>query len=375
MSWLQPLDKTRFALQFATWNGVRWSAAQTVAASDRWFINWADFPSIVAFPDGRIAAHWLKINDDSAFNYAYDVNIAVSEDGGARWGPAITPHRDGTPTQHGFASMLPATNGGLMVVWLDGRNYALPQKGAKSGAPQPDRMTLRFALRDRAGVLKQERVLDDNTCSCCQTAIARTPGGAILAYRDRTADEIRDIAVIRYDGQNWSHPKPVHSDGWMIAGCPVNGPAIAAQQDSVAIAWFTAAQNEPRVNVAFSQDGGRSFGPPVGVDSGDPAGRTDVILLPDGDALVGWLAFSQGDDTFWVRRVSPNGKLSAAAPIAPTEDRWPGGFPQMVRAGKQVLFAWTEGRMTAQGEEASVVRTFIGTLDSATVRSGLKEAR
>lgn len=375
MSWLQPLNQVHFALRFASWNGTRWSAAQTIATSDRWFINWADIPSIVAFPDGRIAAHWLKINDESAFTYAYDINIAVSADGGSQWTPVMTPHRDGTPTQHGFVSMLPAMNGGLMLLWLDGRNYVLDQNGTKTDRPQSDRMTLRFALRDREGRLTEEAVLDENVCSCCQTAIAKTPSGAIVAYRDRSADEVRDIAVIRYEGQRWTKPKLVHGDGWQIAGCPVNGPAIAAQQDSVAVAWFTAAQNESRVNIAFSKDAGRTFGTPFRVDADKPAGRTDVILLPDGDALVGWLAYSQDDDTYRVRRVSPDGNMSAATTVSLTKDRWPSGFPQMVRSGKQVLFAWTEDSITAQGEDALIVRTFIGTLGGARNRSGLKEPR
>lgn len=365
MSWLQPLDKSRFALQFATWNGVRWSSAQTVAASDHWFINWADIPSVIAFPDGRIAAHWLKINDESAFTYAYDVNIAVSAESGTRWSPILTPHRDGTPTQHGFVSMLPAKNGDLMLLWLDGRNYGRTIGESEKGLPLSDRMTLRFAVRDHSGKLKQEQVLDDNTCSCCQTTIAEAASGVVVAYRDRTADDVRDISVIRYYGQRWSPPKLVHSDGWKIAGCPVNGPAIAAQQDRVAVAWFTAAQNEPRVNVAFSRDGGRSFGAPIRVDLGDPAGRTDVILLPDGAALVGWLAFSQGDDTYRVRKVTPDGRMSAAMPISPAGQGWPSGFPRMVQTGNQVLFAWTEDRIMPQGEEALIVRTTIGTLRDA----------
>jgi len=200
MSWLQPLDNARFALQFATWNGIRWSSAQTVAASDRWFINWADIPSVIAFPDGRIAAHWLKINDESAFTYAYDVNIAVSPDGKAQWSPILTPHRDGTPTQHGFVSMLPAKNGDLMLLWLDGRNYTFAKDGSKKGASLSDRMTLRFAVRNRSGKLRQEQILDDNTCSCCQTTIAETARGAVVAYRDRTISEVRDISVVHYDG-------------------------------------------------------------------------------------------------------------------------------------------------------------------------------
>ena len=28
------------------------------ASGDDWFVNWADFPSVIALPDGSLAAHW-----------------------------------------------------------------------------------------------------------------------------------------------------------------------------------------------------------------------------------------------------------------------------------------------------------------------------
>ena len=72
-----------------------------------------------------------------------------------------------------------------------------------------------------------DAVVDARTCDCCQTAVAMTAKGPLLAWRDRSEDEVRDIAVARFENNAWTAPKPVHADGWKVESCPVAGPALA----------------------------------------------------------------------------------------------------------------------------------------------------
>ena len=39
------------------------------------------------------------------------------------------PHHDGKKRQHGFVSLLPAPDGKLAAIWLDGRNMASEEEG------------------------------------------------------------------------------------------------------------------------------------------------------------------------------------------------------------------------------------------------------
>ncbi|MCH8961398.1 MAG: hypothetical protein IH820_08765 [Bacteroidetes bacterium] len=48
LSWVEPGAETRHALRFARLEDEAWSAPQTIAEGDDWFVNWADFPSLVA---------------------------------------------------------------------------------------------------------------------------------------------------------------------------------------------------------------------------------------------------------------------------------------------------------------------------------------
>src|SRR3970282_1693708 len=101
-------------------------------------------------------------------------------------------------------------------------------------------MSLRSTVFDAALQRGAEHVLDLSTCDCCQTAAAATASGALLTYRDRTATEIRDIFVARFDNGAWQPGTRVHADDWTMPACPVNGPSIAAHVDGGGVRWCTA---------------------------------------------------------------------------------------------------------------------------------------
>ena len=340
LSWVEKVGEKRYALRFATHGAAAWSPARTVAEGDNWFVNWADFPSVIATADGGFAAHWLVKSGPGA--YAYDVNIARSKDGGKVWGSPIVPHTDRTETEHGFVSLLPLADGRLGAVWVDGRNLKDVTDHAEDQGPLPASMALRYAAIDSDGKLSDEAVLDERICECCQTSAALTSEGAIAVYRDRSEGEVRDIYYVRQQRGKWSEPRPVHADGWQINGCPVNGPSVAAVGRRVVVAWFTAAGDDPSVKVAFSGDAGATFGTPTRVDDGEAIGRVDVVMLPDGSALVCWMAGSAAGGANKVRRVGLDGALGPVSVIAESDVSRSSGFPRMARTGEVVHFAWTQ---------------------------------
>ena len=257
--------------------------------------------------------------------------MTQSADSGATWQETITPHRDGTATEHGFVSLVPWTENRTALVWLDGRDMA-DGSDDHHGGDHAGAMTLRFAALGAGGRLTEEALLDARTCDCCQTAAARTSGGLVVAYRDRSEGEIRDIAVTRLQGGTWTSPEILHEDGWQISGCPVNGPSLDAQGKRVAVAWFTAADGVPRVHVAFSDDGGATFSEPTIVNGGTPLGRVDVVLRPGGSALVSWLERAGEQAAIRLRTVAPDGHTRGRS------RRW----PRRARRGPAVFRAWSK---------------------------------
>jgi hypothetical protein len=136
----------------------------------------------------------------------------------------------------------------------------------------------------------------------------------------------------------------VHADGWKIDGCPVNGPAVAADGEVVAVAWFTAAGDTARVRVAFSTDAGATFGAPIDLESGVAAlGRVDVVLQDDGTAMITWLSrTSREKASVAIAAVRRDGTVIAQATLGDTDASRQSGFPRMARAGTGVLVAWTD---------------------------------
>lgn len=353
LSWLEMQPDSSYALRFSRLAEDSWSEPRTVVQSDSFFVNWADFPSVVALPDRSLVAHWLARSGPAT--YAYDVRTARSADGVA-WSEPVTIHDDGTQTEHGFATLLPLADGSAAAFWLDGRKYAQNAENAAHGAGE---MTLRYATLE-AGGISAAASLDQRTCDCCQTDAAVTTNGPVVVYRDRSPGEIRDIAIVRWINGAWSEPAAVYPDNWHIAACPVNGPAIDAADELVVVAWFTAADDVPRVKVAFSDDAGATFDAPVQADDGDPAGRVGVQLLPDGSALLQWLERDQEDAEVRVRRITRHGLAGPSQTVAAASGSRASGFPQMLRMGNRVIFAWTETG------EPSQVRTAVA--DLAAVR-------
>ena len=338
LTWLEPAGADRYALRLAARDARVWSNPTTVVERAEFFVNWADFPSLVELHKGNLLVHWPE--KTSPETYAYHVMLALSADGGATWSEPITPHRDASPTEHGFVSMVP-WEGGAALVWLDGREMKSEAEAAAQDDLDRGDMSIRFTTVGPDGDLGPEVLLDPRTCECCQTSLARVGSGLLAAYRDRSEAEIRNIAVVRYDDGRWSEPAHVADDNWYYPGCPVNGPQLSAIGDAVVVAWFTAPEQKPAVYAAFSSDGGRSFGGPIRIDEGDPLGRVDVEILDDGRAVVSWLERSEAAAEVRVRLVGQDGRMGRTVVVAETSEARASGFPRIVLLEDELLVAWT----------------------------------
>jgi len=320
-----------------------WSTPEAITSGTDWFVNWADYPQIAKSGKNYIA-HILQKSDEATF--AYDVMVTQKQEGG-EWSTPFKIHSDTTKTEHGFVSYTPFGESQFIVSWLDGRNTSGGHHNHHGGE-----MTLRAAIVNPDGSLENEFLLDESVCDCCQTSSAMTANGPVVVYRDRTETEIRDISIVRFDGDKWTHPASVHNDNWEIAGCPVNGPQVAALNDNVAIAWFTAADMESRVNLAFSKNSGADFETPIRIDTSEPIGRVDIAFIDTENVVVSWME-DEGDETFIkFRKVNLNGKLGEIFTLTNTSESRSSGFPQIEVFNGNVYFAWT-----AFEEETLLVKT------------------
>lgn len=333
LSWLERSGDSTYALRYARLVGETWSDVRTIAERNDFFVNWADFPSVVASGKGMLFAHWLQRRPGG--KYSYDVMITRSADSGRTWSAGEVLHRDGIAAEHGFVAIWPGDDGGIEAAWLDGRGTTHHEASMRA-------MHVATTSIGADGTLGSELLLDQRNCDCCQVAATRTTRGPVVAYRDRTEDEVRDISVVRRVDGAWTTPAVVHDDHWQIDACPVNGPALASRGDTVVIAWFTGAQDTARVRVAYSIDAGVSFSPPQRIDAGNPAGRVDVEMLDDGTAAVSWLERTDSTTAeVRLRRVRRDGTSGAPVVLARSSGVRASGFPRITRRGGELVAAWT----------------------------------
>jgi hypothetical protein len=359
LSWVEYVNDTTDALMFSEIKNDTWAAPTEIARGSDWFVNWADFPSLVVYKnnDQHMAAHWLQKR--AAGTYDYDVHIAQSKDGGKSWNESFIIHTDSVSAEHGFVTMLPQDNGKIFATWLDGRftkvdgEETAPDSHDDHGHGGGGAMTLRTATFDIDGKIYAEKELDHRICDCCQTTAIVTPKKTLVAYRDRSVDEIRDISFVQKTNEGWSSPSLVHTDNWKIAGCPVNGPALANHKNDIAIAWFTAADEKPKVNVSFYNNEITSFEKPIRVDDANPLGRVGIELFDD-FAMVSWLEQVGENAEIKLAQVFSNKEKPKTITLSKSSTSRRSGFPQIEKTADKLIFAWT----VSDGKKSTVHTTF-----------------
>jgi hypothetical protein len=174
LSWIEA-NEDHITLKFAERTPTGWSDPRAVRSNESLWVNAADVPMVRALSGGTLVAAWPEANggDDESS----DLKVSRSTDGGRTWSTPVSPHHDGTKTQHGFASILPSASGGFIVVWLDGR-------ATRPGARDPSQagsMTLRAAEFDAKGVQRGETLIDARVCDCCPLSTAVASGAPVVS--------------------------------------------------------------------------------------------------------------------------------------------------------------------------------------------------
>jgi hypothetical protein len=342
LSWVEPAKGGGFSLRYAMRSDSKWSEARTVVTNRRFFRHPAEAPEVLRIADHEWMAHWVETpKEGSDAEYVY---VSSSQDG-LTWTPPLMAHKDRSPVEHGLVSMVPNGDGQVSLFWLitpkgeDGPGYLMRTVVDASGKE-----------------IKEER-LDSDVCSCCPTAVAKTAKGLLVVYRDHTAADIRDMAALRFENGQWLPSKIIYADNWKLNACPVNAGAVVAKADHIAAAWFTGAQNSPKVQLVFSEDGGVAFGKPVTVSTGHAFGYTSVALDDDGSAIVSWLEKASsptgGDTRVLVREVAPNGVAGPVVEVAKGGQQ-AFGYPRICHTKGGIFIAWGNSKPGSKAQVAQL---------------------
>ena len=302
LAWLDPIADGA-ALRCAAFDAARgqWRDAVTIVSGPAVLATDDTPPVLAAGPAGNLVAIWSAAPPGAAAGSF--LQFSTSADSGRTWS-APAPVTNESPST-GHAALVALADGRVLAAWLDHRDRSPAGSSSRLSvrilAPTPDREIL---IAPRVGETSPPAL------------VAFPDGGALLAFRGHTENDIRDIHTVRLHQDRWTEPRSLNPDAWRTPRDPAAGPALAVDGSRVAAAWFTAAEGRPRVLISTSPDAGARFLLPLTLDLGHAVGPPSVALLHDGAALAVWIegapsAPDAAPAALWLRRTSPDFALDA----------------------------------------------------------------
>jgi hypothetical protein len=336
------------------------------------------------------------------------IRYARSTDRGRSFSDAVSVAGGALSGLRGWHAVTLGYDGGVHVVWLDGRNAA-PMRhqhhksASKSMGEQAPRQDIFHASWDADNTnhaerrkgdadraddaerkegdadyadrkegdadhadrkknqgARSERPIAANVCFCCKTAVATSGDRVYAAWRHIYPGSVRDIAVARStdNGLTFGEPARVSEDGWKIEACPDDGPAMAADgHGGIHIAWPTLVPGDtPRKGVFYAaRSDDNTFTPRLRLDSGkaDPA-HPQIASDEHGTSAVVWDERADDARRIVLRRVS-NGAADPPLTFDGTGVTYP-----VVAAGEGYwIVVWfaqgAEGRSVIEGRRIPFV--------------------
>lgn len=261
-----------------------------------------DPPTVAVAADHTIFVAWTaKVDSTSA--HATDVYLSASRDNGRTFADPVKVNDDIKPAVHGMHSLTITKDGRIYLAWLDERNVSpMPAMDMKtnqrtSGHHMESNRELFIASSSDGGhTFSANQRVATNVCPCCKTALAMDNDGRVyVSWRQVLPGDFRHIAIASSidEGRTFSEMKVVSDDQWMLAGCPVSGPALALSQDgTLRVLWYSAGKNgETGLYSSESKDHGQSFGQRVLIAGGETFG-TPVLLKAGNYFTSVWGAIS-----------------------------------------------------------------------------------
>ena len=310
--------------------GVRFAAPVRVNAQSGEANITGEQPPRAVLVQGSSGAHGIIVVWTARGEHGTRLLTARSNDGGKTFGQSdLVPDTD-APGNRGWETLTPNGQGGVAAVWLDHRRLAGQEAESVSGGDTVAMAQLSDLYFSMLGDAAGPKPITSGVCYCCKTAAAYGQDGTnFIAWRHVYPGDLRDIAftVSRDGGQTFAPPIRVSEDGWSIAGCPDDGPAMAVDADGrVHVVWPTVATVDGSLRkalfYAMSVDG-RAFTPRVRIPAEGQANHPQIAVVLDGSLAIVWDESGDGNRRLGgVRVVRDTSGRVQLQPVESASPRW-----------------------------------------------------
>jgi hypothetical protein len=249
-----------------------------------------NLPKVIFKPSGEIIALWGSASTNLKNKYSGSVYYAQSFDEGISWSKAKPLVTDTAGYDQRYFDVALLANGEAAIVWLDNRKE-VAQEGS----------SLYYATTNGKEGFVNEKRINQPCCQCCRTDLyIDTKNNIHVLYRGIIQDSIRDMVhIVSTDGgNNFSRPKRIRNDNWVLNACPHTGPAMTENKKGLHFAWYTGG-NKKGTFYTQSIDNGSSF---IQQDSISFAGKHPQLATGSkGDIAIVWDENVKVADRFYSR--------------------------------------------------------------------------
>ncbi len=281
---------------------------------------------------------------------------AQSEDGGRSYQDSRTLADTDAPGNRGWHHAVADASGRVFAVWLDHRALArdetMPAAHHGGADARPDGVAMaqksRLYIQSLDGAVAPHAVTQ-GVCYCCKTALAVDARGVLhAAWRHVYPGNLRDIAYARSTdgGKTFTSPMRISEDGWMLEGCPDDGPAITVDAGGrVHVVWPTlVAGNGDAATIAlfYASSGGEAFTPRLRLPTDGIAHHPQIAVDGHGGIVAAWDEIAAGARRVVLARVSRSdagADLRFTRSVLTTDGA--AVYPSIAAGRDATIIAWT----------------------------------
>ncbi len=302
MSWARSVNDSVavFCYAVSADAGKSFGKIITIPSSDNIQPHSENLPKIIFKPSGEIIALWGAGNPNPKNNYSGLVYYSQSFDEGKTWSRSKTLVNDTAGYDQRYYDVALLPSGEAAIIWLDNRKAT-----GKEGS------ALYFAKTEGVNGFQNERMISEGCCQCCRTDLfIDSKAGIHVLYRGIIKDSIRDMlhSVSVDGGKNFSAPRLISNDNWVIRGCPHTGPAMTENKEGLHFAWFTGGGNRGCFYTQ-SVDNGKNFIRPDRISAS--GSHPQIASFPNGELVVAWDEPVQVNNKNYFKRIAVQRRTAA----------------------------------------------------------------
>ncbi|MGH6829617.1 MAG: sialidase family protein [Methylocella sp.] len=365
-AWIKPGKDSKQVVMARSDDGQNFTDAVVVSGGDTDIVSATVSPAQVAVgPKGEVYVLYERRIASRIFEGGRGIpRLARSSDGGRSFEAAVdVAAADGVETSAESPGLAVASNGAVIVAWLDHREAFARAKLPEDQRPEDKRwldsddpeVEVRLSRSTDGGRNFSPSVLvADGASERSRIALKFSPDGRLYgAWRAKlnqfkgSYDAVRDVLVAFSGdgGLSWSSSVKVHDDRFKVGDCPEITVGMDTDSEGrLHVAWYTGTGVRPGIYYAVSADHGLSFSKPLTLLTDSWVPYADVKLAVDGSDQA-WVAFEDRRDESGERvvltRIDPRG-------TPPQPRSWPGQAPDLAAHSDSVTLLWTAANGTVQ---------------------------